>query len=67
MPNIDSIRLKKKELLRFCPGSWLMPVMARNLRTKFGLNMTKGKGKGVIKVSPWLPWQLSYHNNEVNG
>ena len=66
MPNIDSIGLKKGVIkateLPQQRCSWLM---LGNLCTKFGLNMTKEKG--VIKISSWLPWQLSYHNNEVIG
>ena len=41
-----------------------MLVVPRNLHTKYLLNTTEEKG--VIKVSLWLPWQLSYYSNEVH-
>ena len=75
IPNSDSTWRKKKELLRFhhgCHGNWvtistgwLMPVVSRNLHTKYWLITVEDKG--VIKVSPWLPWQLCYYSNEVVG
>ena len=42
-----------------------MPVIPRNLHTKYWLNMTEEKG--VMKVSAWLPWQLSYYSNKIVG
>ena len=42
-----------------------MPIVPRNLHTKYGLNTTSDNG--IIKVSLWLPWQLSNLSNEVVG
>ena len=44
-------------------GVWLMPIIPRKVHTIYELNTTYEKG--VIEVSLWLPWQLSYHRNEV--
>ena len=40
-----------------------MPVVSRDLHTKYEINRTEDKE--VIEVSLWLPWQLSFHSNEV--
>ena len=40
-----------------------MPIVPWNLYSKYELNKTKDKG--ISEVSLWLPWQLSYHSNEV--
>ena len=75
MPNIDSIWLKKKELLRFCPGCYGNWVTIATLQLADACHAEEppcqlwtqhDERKGVIKVSPWLPWQLSCHNNVVD-
>ena len=40
-----------------------MSIVLRKLYTKCGLNMVQDKG--VIDPSLSLPWQPSYHGNEV--
>ena len=40
-----------------------MPIVPGNLHSKYELNTAKDKG--ISEVSLWLPWQLSYRNNEV--
>ena len=40
-----------------------MPIAPRTFHTKYELNTTKDKI--IIEVSLWLPWELSYHSNEV--
>ena len=40
-----------------------MPIVSRDLLTKYELNRTLDKE--VIDVSLWLPWQPSFHSNEV--
>ena len=40
-------------------GMWLMPIIPRNLHSKYELNIIKDKE--VVEASLWLPWQMSYH------
>ena len=42
-----------------------MPIITRILHARYNLNRTQDIK--VIKVSLWLPWQSSYHSNEVGG
>ena len=42
-----------------------MPIVPRNLHSKYELNTAKDKG--ISEVSLWLPWQPNYHSNEVRG
>ena len=71
IPNIVWIQLKTKELLMFhlgCHGNCVTIAtrwLADACHAKYWLNMTEEKE--VIKVSLWLPWQLSYHSNKVVG
>ena len=46
-------------------GMWLMPIITRILLAKYDLNRTQDIE--VINVSLWLPWQSSYHSNEIDG
>ena len=46
-------------------GMWLMPIITRILHAKYDLS--NAQDIEVIKVSLWLPWQSSYHSNEVGG
>ena len=73
---MNSIRLKAKELLRFhfgCHGNQVTIAMSyvadayhpKEPHTICELNGSQNKG--VIEVSLWLPWQLSYHSNMLCG
>ena len=42
-----------------------MHTVSKNLHTRYELNATQNKG--VIVILSWLPWQLNWHSNEVNG
>ena len=42
-----------------------MPIILRNLHTECDLITTYTEG--IIEVSFWLPWQLSYDSIEVCG
>ena len=70
MTNMNSVRLKAKELLRFysgCHGDLVnttaMYVLSRKLLIKYDNN--KNKNEGVIDILLWLPWKLGYRSNNV--
>ena len=44
-------------------GMWLITIITRIFHAKYDLNKTQDIE--AIKASQWLPWQFSYHSNEV--